>query len=266
MPGYPLPILEYCCTISNRLFGNKTRCTLHDIKPFLPAYLRTYAESALEQREIEHYRFHPLHLPTFREIFQKSFSFFLSLSPFQFFSNLSSLIRKKQSRNRFRSVKINRCSKRAFQNTNEGGKRFETTGFERRERRTGRRFEPIVEWNLSGSLMNEIVHRSRSPPLRLVFIFSFFFHASHSIDPCRLLQSPFPRGRPADCDLNDRWISRTDSSSCSSILSILSFPRDWYFWKWKNRTFESKVKLSAPNSVIFILFKTIDTVNIGKLS
>lgn len=75
--------------------------------------------------------------------------------------------------------------------------------------------------------MNEIVHRSRSPPLRLVFIFSFFFHASHSIDPCRLLQSPFPRGRPADCDLNDRWISRTDSSSCSSILSILSFPRDW---------------------------------------
>lgn len=114
--------------------------------------------------------------------------------------------------------------------------------------------------------MNEIVHRSRSPLLRLVFIFSFFFHASHSIDPCRLLQSPFPRGRPADCDLNDRWISRTDSSSCSSILSILSFPRDWYFWKWKNRTFESKVKLSAPNSVIFILFKTIDTVNIGKLS
>lgn len=175
MPGYPLPILEYCCTISNRLFGNKTRCTLHDIKPFLPAYLRTYAESALEQREIEHYRFHPLHLPTFHEIFQKCFSFFLSLSPFQFFSNLSSLTRKKQSRNRFRSVKINRCSKRAFQNTNEGGKRFETTGFERRERRTGRRFEPIVEWNLSGSLMNEIVHRSRSPPLRLVFIFSFFF-------------------------------------------------------------------------------------------
>lgn len=236
MPGYPLPILEYCCTISNRLFGNKTRCTLHDIKPFLPAYLRTYAESALEQREIEHYRFHPLHLPTFHEIFQKCFSFFLSLSPFQFFSNLSSLTRKKQSRNRFRSVKINRCS--SSKNTNEGGKRFETTGFERRERRTGRRFEPIVEWNLSGSLMNEIVHRSRSPPLRLVFIFSFFFHASHSIDPCRLLQSPFPRGRPADCDLNDRWISRTDSSSCSSILSILSFPRDWYFWKWKNRTFE----------------------------
>lgn len=75
--------------------------------------------------------------------------------------------------------------------------------------------------------MNEIVHRSRSPPLRLVFIFSFFFHASHSIDPCRVLQSPFPRGRPADCDLNDRWISRTDSSSCSSILSILSFLRDW---------------------------------------
>lgn len=106
MPGYPLPILEYCCTISNRLFGNKTRCTLHDIKPFLPAYLCTYAESALEQREIEHYRFHPLHLPTFREIFQKCFSFFLSLSPFQFFSNLSSLTRKKQSRNRFRSVKI----------------------------------------------------------------------------------------------------------------------------------------------------------------
>lgn len=121
--------------------------------------------------------------------FRNVFPFF-SLSPFQFFSNLSSLTRKKQSRNRFRSVKINRCSKRAFQNTNEGGKRFETTGFERRERRTGRRFEPIVEWNLSGSLMNEIVHRSRSPPLRLVFIFSFFFTLltpSILVDSCNRL-------------------------------------------------------------------------------
>lgn len=46
--GYLFSILEYCCTISNRLFGNKTRCTLHDIKPFLLAYLQagTYVESA----------------------------------------------------------------------------------------------------------------------------------------------------------------------------------------------------------------------------
>lgn len=82
MPGYPLPILEYCCTISNRLFGNKTRCTLHDIKPFLPAYLRTYAESALEEREIEHYRFHPS-----ANVSAKRFrNFFLSSFLFQFFS------------------------------------------------------------------------------------------------------------------------------------------------------------------------------------
>lgn len=137
MPGYPLPILEYCCTISNRLFGNKTRCTLHDIKPFLPAYLRTYAESALEEREIEHYRFHPS-----ANVSAKRFrNFFLSSFLFQFFSPCL--------RKRIRKLIVAQVRNTRFEkHERRRGKRFETTGFERRrERRTGigRRFEPIVE-------------------------------------------------------------------------------------------------------------------------
>lgn len=92
-------------------------------------------------------------------------------------------LRKRNTRNpdRFRDnfpfVKINSSLFKFETRFQNGGEKVRNDRFEKRERRTGigRRFEPIVEWNLSGSLMNEIVHRSRSLPLRLLFIFSHFF-------------------------------------------------------------------------------------------
>lgn len=177
-------------------------------------------------------------------------------------------LRKRNTRNpdRFRDnfpfVKINRASLFKFETRfQNGGEKVRNDRFEKRERRTGigRRFEPIVEWNLSGSLMNEIVHRSRSLPLRLLFIFSHFFSRfslHRSIPLLSTLAIAFPAWATG------RFKRPLDFPQIPPILSIISIWIYVRFGKMQNsyqigqffdRTFESKVKFSSPNSIIFIV-------------
>lgn len=191
-----------------------------------------------------------------------NFSLFFSVSMSLFFNFF---LRKRNTRNpdRFRDnfpfVKINRASLFKFETRfQNGGEKVRNDRFEKRERRTGigRRFEPIVEWNLSGSLMNEIVHRSRSLPLRLLFIFSHFF-SRFSLHRSILLLSTLAIAFPAWA--TGRFKRPLDFPQILSIISIWIYVRfgkmqnSYQIGQFFDRTFESKVKFSSPNSIIFIV-------------
>ena len=146
-------------------------------------------------------------LRTFQRNVSETFSFPLSF--FNFFS-FSSLAKKNSKINRRSSSKHAVWKTRTKEGEKVRNDRF------RAEKRKANRYRAQVRadrWMKFKWVAHEWNRASLALPSApscfyfFLFFFSFFF-SRFSLH--RSLQSPFPRGRPADCDLNDRWISLTD--------------------------------------------------------